>query len=169
MDHQQYEDWQSLYVDQRKSLIDYAARLAGSRDVAEDIVQEAFTLCLARQDRDYQITKAFLFTIVRNLSHNRRRHLIVHRKTDQQDYPWWARYQTTESPELQVMIVDQAKMAAQAISELPPKIRMAVELYRFDGATLHEIAARLGTSIATAHRLLKEGMEIIWERMGFDE
>lgn len=53
MVHQQYEDWQFLYVDQRKSLIDYAARLAGSRDIAEDIVQEAFMLCLAKQERDY--------------------------------------------------------------------------------------------------------------------
>jgi RNA polymerase sigma factor (sigma-70 family) len=168
MDHQQYQDWQALYVEQRKSLIDYAARVAGSRDVAEDIVQEAFTLCLARQERDYQITKAFLFTIVRNLSHNRRRHLKIHQRTDQKDYPWWARYQGTEPPEMQVMMIEQAKLAAQAISELPPKVRSVVELYRFDGVTLQEIAARLGISIATAHRLLKEGMEILWDRMGLD-
>lgn len=169
MVHEQYQDWQFLYVDQRKSLIDYAARLAGSRDVAEDIVQEAFMLCLAKQERDYQITKAFLFTIVRNLSYNRRRHLAVHRKTDQQDYPWWTQYQTIESPDSQVLIMDQARIAAEAISELPPRIRMVVEFYRFDGITLHEVASRLDISVATAHRLLKEGMEIIWDRMGFDE
>lgn len=169
MVHQQYEDWQFLYVDQRRSLIDYAARLAGSRDIAEDIVQEAFMLCLAKQERDYQITKAFLFTIVRNLSYNRRRHVAVHRKIDQQDYPWWTRYQSIEPPDAQVMILDQARIAAQTISELPAKIRMVVEFYRFDGMTLHEIASRLGISVATAHRLLKEGMEIIWDRMDFGE
>lgn len=169
MDHQQYEDWQSLYTAQRKSLIDYAARLTGSRDAAEDIVQEAFTICISRQERDYQITRAFLFTIVRNLSHNRHRHLTVHQKTDQHDYPWWARYQATEPPERQVILIEQARMAAQAISELPPIIRMVIELYRFDGATLQEIASRLEISVATVHRLLKEGMEIVWEKMDFDE
>ncbi|MBF2717690.1 sigma-70 family RNA polymerase sigma factor [Agrobacterium vitis] len=169
MDHQQYEDWQSLYVAQRKSLIDYAARLTGSRDVAEDIVQEAFTICLSRQERDYQITRAFLFTIVRNLAHNRHRHHIVHQKIDQQDYPWWARYQAVDPPERQVIVIEKARIAAQAISELSPIIRMVVELYRFDGMTLQEIASRLEISVATAHRALKEGMEIVWEKMGFDE
>jgi RNA polymerase sigma-70 factor (ECF subfamily) len=169
MDHQQYEDWQSLYVAQRKSLIDYAARLTGSRDAAEDIVQEAFTICLSRQDREYEITKAFLFTIVRNLSHNRHRQLTVHQKTDQQDYPWWAKYQAVELPERQVILIEQARIAAQTISELSPIIRMVVELYRFDGLTLHQIASRLEISVATTHRLLKEGMEIVWEKMRFDE
>lgn len=95
--------------------------------------------------------------------------MAVHRKIDQQDYPWWTQYQSIEPPDAQMMILDQARIAAQTISELPTKIRMVVEFYRFDGMTLHEIASRLGISVATAHRLLKEGMEIIWVRMDFDE
>lgn len=166
---QNYSDWQSLYTDQRKSLVDYAAKLTGMRDVAEDIVQEAFTICMSRDDRNYYITKAFLYTIVRNLVHNRRRHIAVHNSNHPNDFPWWIRHQQMDSPELQVVIFDQAKIAAHAIGSLPPKVREVVELYRFDELKLQEIADRLDISVATAHRLLKEGMETIWQEMGLDQ
>lgn len=94
--------------------------------------------------------------------------MTVHQKTDQGDYPWWARYQTVEPPERQVIMIEQARIAARAISELSPITRMVVELYRFDGMTLQEIAARLEISVATVHRSLKAGMEILCEKMDFD-
>lgn len=169
MDQRNYPDWQSLYTDQRKTLVDYAAKLTGMRDVAEDIVQEAFMICMSRDDRNYYVTKAFLYTIIRNLVHNRRRHAAVHNSNHPNDFPWWIRHQPMDSPELQVLIFDQAKIAARTIGDLPPKVREVVELYRFDGLKLQDIAERVDISVATAHRLLKEGMETIWREMGLDE
>lgn len=168
MSQEHYDDWLSLYADQRKSLVDYATKLTGLRDVAEDLVQEAFAICLARSDRNYTITKAFLYTVVRNLVRNRHRHLGVRKAGHPEDYPWWARHQGITTPEAEVIILDKARLAARAIEELPPRTREVVELYRFDGLTLQQTASELGISVATAHRLLKEGMEWLWNRLDFD-
>lgn len=168
MNHEHYDDWLTLYADQRRSLVDYATKLTGLRDVAEDMVQEAFTICLAREDRDYKITKVFLYTVVKNLVRNRHRHLGVRRAGHPEDYPWWARYQRTGTPEAQVLILERARLAARAIEELPPRTRAVVELYRFEGLTLQQTASQLGISVATAHRLLKEAMECLWDRLDFD-
>lgn len=168
MDHENDDDWRVLYTAQRKSLVDYAARLTGARDAAEDLVQEAFLICISTQERNYAITKAFLFTIVRNLVHNHHRRQGVRATRHPDDYPWWARYQATETPETQVMALERAKIAAQAIGALAPKVRQAVEMYRFDGLKLEEIALELNVSVSTAHRLLKEGMETLWVKMDFD-
>lgn len=165
MNQEHYDDWLSLYAAQRKPLVDYATKLTGLRDVAEDLVQEAFAICLSKNDRNYTITKAFLYTVVRNLVRNRHRHMAVRKAGHPDDVPWWAKHQWIATPEAQVIILDRAKLAARAIEELPPRTREVVELYRFDGFTLQQTATQLGISVATAHRLLKEGMASLWDQL----
>jgi RNA polymerase sigma-70 factor (ECF subfamily) len=44
------------------------------------------------------------------------------------------------------------------LQALPDNSRKALELHRFGGFTLAEIAGQLGVSLTTAHRLLREAL-----------
>lgn len=81
------------------------------------------------------------------------------------DIPWWARPLTIETPEDEFLFSEQVKTVAHLIDELPEKTRIVLELYRFEGLTLAEIATRLGMSTPTAHRLLKEAMDVVKAKM----
>jgi RNA polymerase sigma-70 factor (ECF subfamily) len=46
-----------------------------------------------------------------------------------------------------------------ALQDLPERTRIAVELHRFRGCKLKEIAERLGISVALAHALVYDGLD----------
>ncbi len=48
--------------------------------------------------------------------------------------------------------------AEDAFAELPERVRIAVEMHRFGGARLREIAAELGVSVTVAHELVVTGV-----------
>ncbi|MFY8100878.1 MAG: sigma factor-like helix-turn-helix DNA-binding protein, partial [Allorhizobium sp.] len=62
------------------------------------------------------------------------------------------------TPEETVLFADQARVALEALDGLPPDTRRAIELYRIEGWTPEAIAAELGISVATAHRMIRSGM-----------
>jgi DNA-directed RNA polymerase specialized sigma24 family protein len=46
-----------------------------------------------------------------------------------------------------------------AIAELPERTQIALEMHRFGGCKLREIADHLGISVTLAHSLVAEGIE----------
>ncbi len=158
-------EWQALYVEQRKALIDYATPLTKSRDEAEDVVQEAFLHFMPKEPDQPAPPKAYLFRIVRNLTFNRKRHQKVRASQAVEDLPWWARSLAIDTPEEQVLFCEHVRIAAQVIEDLPQQMRQIAELYRIEGLTLEEISARLNLSKSTVHRLLKEAMKTIREQI----
>ena len=61
----------ATYLENRPVLLNYAFRILGSREAAEDVVQEAY-IRFSAQDRATEAShpKAYLFRIVRNLALN---------------------------------------------------------------------------------------------------
>ena len=55
----------------------------------------------------------------------------------------------------------------EAIAELPERTRIALEMHRFGGCKLKEIAAALGISIPLAHILVAEGVQHCKRRLGW--
>ena len=51
------------------------------------------------------------------------------------------------------------------MAELPTRTRIALEMHRFGGSTLRDIADHLGISIGSAHRLVVDGLEHCRERL----
>lgn len=151
---------QEVYLDNRSALVDYAARLMGSRDHAEDIVQDAFFRLTAEQAEQFSSRQvlAYLYRIVRNLAYDALRRRKLEARAGEQDPPFWILPQDETSPEQAVLLNDQARLAADTLRSLPPEMRRAVELYRIEGWTLEAVAAELNLSTATAHRLVRAGM-----------
>lgn len=158
-----------LYLRHRKALVEYARPLVGSRQEAEDVVQEAYLRFVPETEDKAPVAKSYLFMIVRNLSFNRRSRRKREHAIHPDDIPWWAQPQSIETPESDLLFCEQVKAASLAIESLPEKARLVVSLYRFEGLTLSEIAVRLQTSVPTVHRLLQDAMEAIKAQMTRDQ
>lgn len=156
----QADDRHHIYIAHRSALIDYAARILGCREAAEDIVQEAYLRFTSGRIAGETARQglAYLYRIVRNMAFDMLKRRKIEQRSSADDAPFWTIPQATETPEQAVLLGDEIRLASQALSSLPEEIRIAVEMYRFGGYTLEAIADRLGISVATAHRHIRTAM-----------
>lgn len=148
----------ALYLAHRGELVNYASASVGDRARAEDVVQEAWLrFGAAAEGRPIDEPVGFLFRVVRNLAVDGRRRLTregraVDAGTDMTEVP--ADY---PSPEAETVAREELRLLKEAIAELPERTRIALEMRRFGGLKLREIAARLGVSITIAHEIVAQG------------
>jgi RNA polymerase sigma-70 factor (ECF subfamily) len=69
------------------------------------------------------------------------------------------------SPERSLIDRQNVAIVMQALDELPPRTRAALEMRRFEGLPLAEIAKRLGISITLAHRLVHRALQHCQSRL----
>jgi RNA polymerase sigma-70 factor (ECF subfamily) len=147
----------ALYAAHRKALVDYAASLTGSRVQAEDLVQDAFLridpMARAAPAPGFLNPLAYLYRVIRNLAWDQSRRRTVEQRWQQDPVPWMAPADQ-QTPEQDSIHQQQVQVVAAVIAALPENARIAVEMQRFGGYTLQEVAARLGVSVPTAHRLV---------------
>ena len=127
---------------------------------AEDVVQDAWLrISRAARSRQIDFPVSYLYRIVRNLAIDRRRKygyeatIIDPRKMGTE---WVA--DDLPSPETATIAKDDFRLLMQALEELPEQTRIALEMRRFDGCKLKEIAARLGISVTAAHTIIADGL-----------
>ncbi|NHT75592.1 RNA polymerase sigma-70 factor (ECF subfamily) [Rhizobium sp. PP-F2F-G38] len=148
-----------VYVAQRPALVAYASRILGSRDTAEDIVQDAFLRFMpanAQETSSGQLV-SYLYRIVRNLAFDvmKRQKLEARESVDP---PYWTVPSRHPTPEDIVAASDELRLIERLLEDLPLETRIALEMHRFGGYTLSDIAAHLGISVATVHRHVRTGM-----------
>ena len=159
---------QGIYLTHRSALIDYATPILGTREAAEDIVQDAFLKFIPAQPKagPTEQTIGYLYRIVRNLALDVLRHRAVEARQQKNGFPFWTGPQEQLTPEQEELLRDDARCVVSVLAELPANVRIALEMYRFGGFTLEEVAEHLGVSVATAHRYVKAAMLRIAERLG---
>lgn len=145
----------ALYLTHRAALLDYAASLTGSRAQAEDLVQDAYLRFVPPQpERGPTLNPvAYLYRIVRNLAWDQARRRGGEQRR-QQDPAFWMRPAEARTPEQESIHRQEVEAVAAVLAALPERSRMALEMRRFGGHTLEEIARHLGVSVPTAHRLV---------------
>ncbi|HEV7308076.1 RNA polymerase sigma factor [Ensifer sp.] len=151
-----------VYFANRTALVAYATRIVGSRETAEDIVQEAFIRFApantngASAEKSSGLSLAYLYRIVRNLSLD----LIKRRRIETRDGepPYWSMPIEMPTPEDVVLVTDEIRRVSDILADLPQEVRVALEMHRFGGYTLEEVAAHLDISVATAHRHVRTAM-----------
>ncbi|THV12759.1 RNA polymerase sigma factor [Rhizobium rhizophilum] len=150
----------AFFLEHRPALVDYATRLLGSRDQAEDIVQDAFLRLKSGDNNEYAPRQvlSYFYSIVRNLALDQLKRRNVEMRGREIDPPFWILPLDPGTPEEAVLYSDQARVALQTLDALPHDTRRAIELYRSEGWTLEAIASELKISVATAHRLIRSGM-----------
>ncbi len=149
-----------LYAAHRPALVRYATRILGSREAAEDIVQDAFLRFSPANayGASASQTLAYLYRIVRNLCLD----LIKRRKIEMRERdiepPFWSMPRAIETPEETVLLSDEVRLITEVLDGFPLDVRVAVEMHRFGGYTLEEVAAHLDISVATAHRHVRAAL-----------
>jgi RNA polymerase sigma-70 factor (ECF subfamily) len=144
----------------RRELVGYAAKITGDHIQAEDIVQEAwlrFSPPNAGTRPTVEQPVAYLYRIVRNLALDLKRS-----RSREHDHtaspPLWLLPTTVNDPAETCQHSMALERLSDALQALPDNSRKALELHRFGGCTLAEIARQLGVSVTTAHRLLREAL-----------
>ena len=157
-----------LFMRHRNALLDYAQTLVGSRAQAEDLVQEAWLRFdkAERQHAGFENPLAYLYRIVRNLAFDARRQSKRERKLIRtSDETAAAQVDHTPGPEQTLISEDELLRVLKAMNELPERTRIALEMHRFEGRKLREIAAALNISISLAHILVADGLEHCKQRL----
>jgi RNA polymerase sigma-70 factor (ECF subfamily) len=145
-------------------LAEYALRLAGSSDAAEDAVQDVFIALWARRDAmpdDDKLT-AYLHRAVRNR--------VLNQLRDERTAARWA--STVDADAFQAPSADDelaqsdlARAIAAALDELPPRTREVFSLSRDRELTYAEIAETLGISVKTVETLMGRALRTLRERL----
>jgi len=138
-------DFATLYHGEYDRLVRMAYLILGSREVAEEIVQDAFVRLHGRFTK-VEAPRAYLRTSVVNGCHD------VHRRLQ--------RYRRRE-PALMVRdeVVDSPDELADALARLTARQRAALVLRYYEGLQEAEIAQALGVKVGTVKSLLHRGIE----------
>lgn len=157
-----------LYAAHRPALVRYATRILGSREAAEDIVQDAFLRFSPANTYGASAgqTLAYLYRIVRNLCLDLIKRRRIEMREQDSEPPFWSMPRAVETPEETMLVSDEVRAIAAVLDRFPLDVRVALEMHRFGGYTLEEVAAHLGISVATAHRHVRAALVEIALRLG---
>ncbi len=151
----------------------FALRLAGSRDLAEDLVQETFLRAFRSWEKYTPGTqcKSWLFTICRNVflrqrERGQRHDEIVSENVDRSSGPfevvnpvWVKAVKADPEGDFFDAIVDEVVL--QRIQELPEDYRTAVILSDLEGFSYQEIAEMTDVPVGTVKSRLFRGRRVL--------
>ena len=143
------EAWETAFARHYVGVCEYALRLVGSAEAAQDLVQDLFLhLWDTRGPRDaVRLSPAYLYVAVRNraLKHLRRRRVAEAwiERAAREEPP------ATDTPEDRCLRDEVDRAARRAIADLPDRCREIFLLRRRDHWTYQRIAASLQLSLGT--------------------
>jgi RNA polymerase sigma-70 factor (ECF subfamily) len=157
----------SLYDRYRLILFGLLVRILGSREEAEDVLQEVFIQVWRRAaDFDERRGKPFtwLVTLARSRAIDRLRQLSARERlavASAQEAPGEASDAVQDAYRS-----EQKEIVAAALDQIPAEQRQSLMLAYFEGLTQSEIAARLGAPLGTIKTRMRSGMIKLRELLG---
>ena len=151
-----------IYERHSQAAFSLAYRMAGSRGVAEDVVQEAF-LNLWRSGARYERARGSVRTWVLGIVHHRAidalRRASVHDRRRAGDEDIAERLEAKERTDVEVARRDEAETVRSAMGALPSEQSQVIELAYFGGFSQSEIAELLETPLGTVKGRMRLGLE----------
>jgi RNA polymerase sigma-70 factor (ECF subfamily) len=146
-----------------------AHRVCGSRDCAEDVVQEAFLSLWRGRDRydpGRGELRSWLLGIVHNSAIDRLRRSGVHDRRRASSEGIEECLEAPERTDDEVQQREQAKKVRRALGTLPNEQRAVIELAYFDGLTHTQIATKLGRPVGTIKGRMRLGLLKLHAHLG---
>ena len=150
-----------LYATYKNRLIYFAMRFLKSREYAEDVFQDAFTVVW--QSRRFINPDAsfssYLYTIMRNRILNQLRNAANEEKLKESILSQALDY--TEDTKREVMLNDLKSLISHALQQLTPRQREIFEISREAQLSHKEIADKLGISVNTVQEHISTSLKLI--------
>lgn len=150
-----------LYATCKNRLIYFAMRFLKSREYAEDVFQDAFTVVW--QSRRFINPDAsfssYLYTIMRNRILNQLRNAANEEKLKESILSQALDY--TEDTKREVMLNDLKSLISHALQQLTPRQREIFEMSREAQLSHKEIADKLGISVNTVQEHISTSLKLI--------
>lgn len=144
-----------VFSEEEGPLVRYAFGLLGRRELAEEVVQDAF-LKLHEHWDEVEIPRAWLFRCVRNLSLN----VLRKNKRETLDETAGEREAALERPDDELGRLEAVGMVQLLVAEMEERDQSMVRMKYFQGLKYQEIAELLGMSVGNVgyrlHHLLKD-------------
>lgn len=150
-----------LYATYKNRLIYFAMRFLKSREYAEDVFQDTFTVVW--QSRRFINPDAsfssYLYTIMRNRILNQLRNAANEEKLKESILSQALDY--TEDTKREVMLNDLKSLISHALQQLTPRQREIFEMSREAQLSHKEIADKLGISVNTVQEHISTSLKLI--------
>jgi RNA polymerase sigma-70 factor (ECF subfamily) len=158
-----------IYERHSRAAFSLAYRMAGSRGVAEDVVQEAF-LSIWRSGARYERARGSVRTWVLGIVHHRAidalRRSFVHERRRASDEGLEDQLETGERTDVEAARHEEAATVRAALEHLPAEQSQVIELAYFGGFTHTEIATMLETPVGTVKGRMRLGLEKMRHALG---
>jgi RNA polymerase sigma factor (sigma-70 family) len=152
-----------VFIAHRAQLRVIAQKIVGSKEHAEDVTQDAY-LRIAEGVRAKHVNNpiGYCCQVVRNIA-------IDHYRRQSVETAYRVYTKDGELPEVAVhatpdRVVDERNMllaVERALGTLPPRTRLAFELFRLGGLTQREIGRRLDCSATLVNFMVKDAMNAL--------
>ncbi|MDA7540571.1 sigma-70 family RNA polymerase sigma factor [Akkermansiaceae bacterium] len=146
---------EEVFVAEESPLLRYAFGLLGRRELAEEVVQDAF-LKLHEHWDEVEIPRAWLFRCVRNFSFN----ILRKSKRETLDEKPEERESALERPDDELGRLEAVGMIQMLVSEMEDRDQSMVRMKYFQDLKYQEIADKLEMSVGNVgyrlHHLLKD-------------
>lgn len=152
-------DLAGLFIAHRAQLRHAALAILGTREQADDIVQDAYLNLLEMAAAlDIRQPLAYLYQLVRNLAIDRHRRGSFESRVftgpeDGLHVPSGA-----GTPEAAAVNMQQLRLVADALATLPARTRRVFELHRLGGHTQRAVADQLGVSTTLVNFMLRDAL-----------
>ena len=151
--------WEELYEDHYKELVAYGTRMSGSKELAEDLVQETFVKALMNTETVADLSpckqRAWLFRTFKNLFFDRYRRAVLE-----------SEYEQNWQPEYMDDLGMQEIENAMLLQSINPRDRAIFQLRYFDGYSAEEIAQMMNlppgtirSKLSRCRKFLKQNLE----------
>ena len=157
-----------IYERHAQAAFSLAYRIAGTRNLAEDVVQEAFLSIWrsgARYERARGSVRTWLLGIVHHRAIDALRRSVVHEKRRASDEGIEETLETGERTDVEAARHEEAATVRAALGHLPSDQSQVIELAYFGGFTHTEIAEMLETPIGTVKGRMRLGLEKMRARL----
>lgn len=152
-----------VFIAHRAQLWRVARKIVSATDLADDVVQDAYLKIVdGASVRQAVQPVGYCFQVVRNMALDycrRHRTEATYRSFDVEvevlDIP------NAETPDRRMRERQVIHAIDRALDALPPRTRQVFELYRIEGLTQREIAARLGCALGLVNGLIADAAAAI--------
>jgi RNA polymerase sigma-70 factor (ECF subfamily) len=157
-----------LYDRNARLVFSLAQRILQNRADAEDVVQEVFTQVwtqASRFDSSRGAVAAWMLTMTRSRAIDRLRSRSSRPETASETRVVDEVADTAVRQDVQLLSTEQVETLKDALSELPPPQRTALELAYYEGLTHAEIADRLSEPLGTVKTRIRQAVIKLRESM----